>query len=267
MGQEIIGKRDASNRAGCQQSDSSGDLFDELRARSRLADVGARTIALGHELRQPLFAISLANENLRLMLESPDTPRHLMQRAVERTAEQVQRAQALIDMALKSQADAPPVPETTDLVLAMRNACRFLDDMFDRAGILIEPLHADLSARVRMSRIEAEQIFVNVLRNAIDSIQSRRKQGWSGAGRIVIEFEMDRTIVRCLITDNGAGLSEGVAQTGFRPLYTTKAAEGTGIGLFICEQILSIAGGSIRLRPGASQGAQVEVRLPLRPEG
>jgi len=263
MGQELMGKRGGDKRAAGGEPDNVPEVFDAIRARARLAQVGARTIALGHELRQPLFTIALANENLRLMLEAPETPRHLMQRAVERITEQLQRTQTLIDMAVQNSHAVRVDQGSSDLVMAMRSACRLLDEVFEISGVLVEPLHADLSARVAMGRMEAEQVFVNVLRNAVDSIQSRRKQGWSGTARIVIEFDLDRTGVRCLVSDNGAGLCEGMAQAGFRPLCTSKAAEGTGIGLFICEQMLAIAGGSIRLLPGRTEGAEVEIRLPL----
>jgi C4-dicarboxylate-specific signal transduction histidine kinase len=190
-----------------------------------------------------------------------------MLRAIDRIAEQLQRSQTLIDMAVKSVPETRPEHCATDLVMAMRSSCRLLDELFENSGVLIEPLHADLSARVALGRIEAEQVFVNVMRNAIDSIQSRRKQGWTGTGRVVIEFDVDRTGVRCVIADNGAGLCASMTEAGFRPLHTTKAAEGTGIGLFICEKMLSAAGGSIRLLPGLTEGAEVEIRLPLLDEG
>jgi len=234
-----------------------------LAERARMADLGERALTLAHELRQPLFTISMANESLRLMLDRPDTTRSRLQTTASRIAEQVMRAQAIIKRTLGQAAEDKIVPRHTDVMEAAASAVEFLEALFQRADIAVERDAAGLSAGVALGRVEMEQVFVNVLRNAADSIQSRRAGGWDGEGRITIRLEgKSGDQVRCVVTDNGAGLSADLERLAFEPFFTTKAQEGTGLGLHICRQIMEKAQGGIRLVANPGHGARVEICLP-----
>ncbi|MFK4874450.1 sensor histidine kinase [Novosphingobium sp. ZW T3_23] len=232
-----------------------------LAERARMADLGERALTLAHELRQPLFTISMANESLRLMLDRPDTTRSRLQTTASRIAEQVLRAQAIIKRTLGQAADEKIVARHTDVMEAAASAVEFLEALFERADIVVERDAAGLSACVALGRVELEQVFVNLLRNAADSIQSRRVAGWDGEGRIAITLEGKPGQIRCVVTDNGAGLSADLERLAFEPFFTTKAQDGTGLGLHICRQIVEKARGSIRLIANPGHGARVEISL------
>lgn len=250
----------ASAKRGVEAAARTSEV---LSARARLADLGARASAIGHELRQPLFTISMANENLRLMLEAPALSKGQMQQAIERIAEQVQRAQTIITQMLDQASGTRAATAKTEPIQAMDNAIRFLEGLFDTAGVQIERRRLGARAPVPLDGIQMEQIFVNVLRNAVDSIRLRQRGGWSGEGQILIGFQTAEGFLRCIVSDNGAGLEEGVSRSVFRPFVTTKSNEGTGLGLYVCQQILAAVGGTIQLRPGRSEGAEIEIRLPI----
>ena len=242
------------------------DVLDQLEARcsdAYLADLDSQA-GLGHELRQPLFTISMASENLRLMLESPQISKRQMIGAIDRITEQVGRAQTIIANVIARATGARRLG-TTDPGRALDNAIRFLEPLFDMTGIALKRCPFADTASVALDQVQMEQVFVNVLRNAVDSISARRRQGWDECGGIVARFASDDRGLRCVISDNGAGLAKGVSQTQFRPFVTTKASEGTGLGLYICERILLHIGGSIVLRPGQTEGAEVDIHLPLAP--
>lgn len=239
------------------------DLLDTIAAKSRLEDLGEKASVLGHELRQPLFTIAMANENLRLMLGAPKQLQSLLFQAIDRIDTQVQRAQTIIALTLGYATGSDASSEHSDVGQALRRACDFLAPLFETADIRIE-IDTRMSGTAALSGVQQEQVFVNVLRNAVDSIQARRQEEWSGEGSIVATLQTDGDYWRCLVSDNGAGLAPDVPERKFRPFFTTKSDQGTGLGLYVCEQLVTIAGGSIRLLPGEREGAMVEILLPRR---
>lgn len=241
-------------------------LLRSAAGKTRLAELGQLSCTIAHELRQPLFTISMASENLRLMLDAEGSDRERMQQSVRRIADQVQRAQTIIDQTLAYATGVDTVPDVADLGEAATNAIDFLAGLIEASNVEIKADWSIAPAFVGVSRIEMEQVFVNLVRNAVDSIEDRRRAGWRGRGRIVLTIERLDANVRCIITDNGAGLTPQLSEAAFQPFFTTKAQNGTGLGLHICRQILAKAGGVIRLVPGPVEGARVEFRMHLMPE-
>ena len=264
MRQDVLKVLDAHILKGCEDFDRAQRRQTNTPTNDQLAAVGAQAMAIAHELRQPLFTIALANENLRKMIEAPDLPRDAMRKAVARIEEQVQRAQEIVIEALDCAASKQRPSGASNLVQAMQNAICFLEPYLAMSGVVVEQRPGVALAPVPISRVRVEQIFVNVLCNAVESIQSRRSQGWVGEGRIAIAIEYSGADIVCIVSDNGAGLQSGVADAAFKPFFTTKSTEGTGLGLCICQTILEAARGDISLSPGKDEGAVVTIRLPLR---
>jgi len=246
--------------------DDARRLFDNIAARSRLADLGEQSSALAHELRQPLFSISVANENLGLMLGRPDVTPAQLEKSIARIAEQVRRAQVIIDRTLAYASGNGPGAVRADVALAANNAVEFLTPLFDAADIEIDIRGSRAPAPVGLCQVETEQVFVNILRNAAESIEMRRETGWVGSGRITIDTGLDDGDggqVICAIADNGAGIAGEAASSVFQPFFTTKPRIGTGLGLHICRRVLDKVGGTVDLVPGENEGVRVEIVLPL----
>ena len=104
-------------------------------------------------------------------------------------------------------------------------------------------------------RIQIEQVFSSLLRNACEALDGRAER------RIVIEAteQGDEIVVR--IEDNGPGLSAEALERLFEPLFTTKAT-GLGLGLAICKTIVDAHGGRIWAETGKAGGAALHVALP-----
>jgi two-component system C4-dicarboxylate transport sensor histidine kinase DctB/two-component system sensor histidine kinase TtrS len=260
-------KRDRIRRLIDQLSpgEPASRLLRSAAGRSRLAELGQLSCTIAHELRQPLFTIAMASENLRLMIESEAGDPERMHQSVMRIAEQVQRAQTIIDQTLAYASGEDTNATGADLSEAAANAIRFLKDLLEASDVEVKADWAS-PVMVGVSRLEMEQVFVNLLRNAVESVEQRRREGWQGRGKIVLTLERVGGTVRCIITDNGAGLTSKMSDAVFEPFFTTKPREGTGLGLHICRQIVSKAKGVIRLLPGRVEGARVEIRLDIQPE-
>ncbi|MFB2923314.1 ATP-binding protein [Aerosakkonema sp. BLCC-F2] len=125
---------------------------------------------------------------------------------------------------------------------------------------------------------QMNQVFVNILTNAIDSLKSRfandalkepNNKNYSVQNpQICIRTEVtDSDYVKITIADNGAGMSEDVLSKIFDPFFTTKpVGSGTGLGLSICYQIVvEKHGGKLSCISAPGEGAEFAIALPIKP--
>lgn len=227
-----------------------------------------KALTIAHELRQPLFAISVAAERLRLMLAGDERQGAATESALARIATQAERAQIIISRTLSDSAalegwhDGRPA----DLAAAARNSIEFLEEMAASANTSIHLRDGGRPAYVDIQEVALEQVFVNVLRNGIEAIQARREQGWVGTGSITVDIACDGQIARGIVCDNGAGLAEQAAASSARSggsAFSSRRKRGFGLGLSICRDILGPIDGAVRLRPRGQAGTVAEITVPL----
>lgn len=110
---------------------------------------------------------------------------------------------------------------------------------------------------------ELNQVFLNVLVNAAQAIQSEKRKD---RGLIRIETsEEDRQII-IKIADDGPGIPDEIRSRIFDPFFTTKeAGKGTGLGLSITHGIIEKHRGSIRVIPGPGKGTVFCITIPITP--
>jgi PAS domain S-box-containing protein len=103
------------------------------------------------------------------------------------------------------------------------------------------------------------QVFMNILTNAAQAITG---EGWI---EVIIEPIDDSKAVRVAISDSGPGIRPEVMAKITDPFFTTKdVGEGTGLGLWISENIVRAHGGTLEWRNPSDGGAQFVVILPVR---
>lgn len=235
-----------------------------LRHNARLIDLGAMASAICHELKQPLFTIALANASLqRLLAQEAPASRQYAQERTTAIATQVSRAREIIDRI----ANYGRVTMNGITVITPREA-------FDAALGLLAPTAVGQDVRVSAtqtgecgisaSRVALEQVMVNALQNSFDAIAEARGRGGRPAAGL-IEFEAheenDNVVVR--LSDDGIGIEDAAATLLFEPFFTTKAEKGgSGLGLFVMNQIVMEANGHIELRSRQPYGAILEMTFP-----
>jgi len=104
---------------------------------------------------------------------------------------------------------------------------------------------------------QISEVFNNVFINAFQAIDGN-------SGKIFVEGELDETgYILIKIKDNGAGMDEENLKQVFEPFYTSKS-KGTGLGLTICKELISLHGGDILIHSKRSKGTTVTVKLPYK---
>lgn len=136
-------------------------------------------------------------------------------------------------------ADVVKIPEPNlverNLNEVVINCVRFMEGMCEEQGIT---LHWACDAEVRKVNLDEslfEQVLVNILKNAVESIVSRRQSGNDAPGEIWVRTQAPTEVE---IADNGAGISPETESKLFSPFFSTKP-NGQGIGLVFIREVLT----------------------------
>src|SRR5262249_19075349 len=103
-----------------------------------------------------------------------------------------------------------------------------------------------------------EQVFVNLLTNAAQALP----EGDAEHHQVALSAREDPEFVYVSVRDTGAGMSEEIKRRIFDPFFTTKpAGVGTGLGLPICQGIVTAHGGSLDVTTAPGEGSTFTVKL------
>lgn len=228
-----------------------------LRA-EKLAVAGRLAASVAHEINNPLEAVS----NLLFLITLTDTTEAAKEHA--RVAlEQLMRVSLITQQTLKfhRQSGAPTTARLSEVVEAVR---ALFHARLTANGIALE-VRLKGENDVTCMPSEAQQIFANLLANAIEAMPK--------GGRLVIRLRpsrdwRDRTTpgMRVTFADSGMGVDRATIRQMFEPFFTTKAETGTGLGLWVVAQLVERHRGQVRVyssqRAGGS-GTVFSVFLPL----
>jgi PAS domain S-box-containing protein len=205
---------------------------------------------LGRQLVELIaeFDLAYVRDNLGKILQST---RH----GVKRVADIVQslRGFARLDRATVDQANIHE---------ALKAALEMLRDRLNSQQITVEEHLHELPA-VSGSPAQLNQVFLNLLVNAVQAIESTRRAD----GRIAITTAEEEGEIVVELADNGCGIPDDVLPQIFDPFFTTKAVgDGTGLGLSITHSIIQDHGGRLQIESIPGEGTNVRVILPaVRP--
>ena len=108
---------------------------------------------------------------------------------------------------------------------------------------------------------ELQQVFVNLLKNAVDAVLDRH--GNLG-GRVGLTVRIEDDVVVAEVADDGSGIPSDKVPLVFDPFYTTKPpGQGTGLGLNVVYRIVTKHRGDIKVQSVLGEGTRFTLRLPV----
>ncbi|MDQ8186013.1 chemotaxis protein CheB [Pelagicoccus sp. SDUM812002] len=236
------------------------DLESSLgRAIEELQETDARKneflSILGHELRNPLAALSYGLSFLENADGSTEEVLGLMRHSVTSMAKLLDD---LLDLRRVTK-DSVLIEKTPlDLSSVLKNVIRSTKGRFDEKH---QKLKVDLAEGLCLEadQVRLEQVFSNLMVNASKFTPT--------GGFISLRSERVANEILVEVTDDGAGLLPEDLEKVFDPFYQVKnegsANSGLGIGLALCNKLVTLHGGSIQAHSeGKKKGATFEVRLP-----
>jgi len=231
----------------------------ELARIMRTTTVGELAASIAHEVNQPLAAI-VTNGNACLRWLSAKPPNlHEAKSALERivrdanrAAEVIARIRTFLERGSRQRIDVDVNQVISEVIAMVQSEFR------TKAVSLIRP-PADLLPLARADRVQLEQVILNLMVDAIDSMRLVTDRAR------VLEIEAARHgehMLRISVRDSGVGLDPEERDKIFQAFYTTKP-DGLGMGLAISRSIVEAHGGRLWVTPNSGPGATFHLTLPL----
>jgi len=242
-------------------------LRSRLITSGRLAAVGQLAAGIAHEINNPIAYVQSDLNMLREHWQSlaSDLGKEVddanVTRILEEGAELIEESYEGLDRVSGIVRDVGGFSPNARIQWEEADVNRLLDasvrvthpQLRDHAAV---ERHFEAGLRVRCVPQELMQVFLNLLLNAAQAMES--------AGTIRLYTKRDGDFVAISVVDDGRGMSAQTAEQVFRPFFTTKAVgEGTGLGLSISRQIIEKHGGSIELETASGSGTAFRIRLPI----
>jgi signal transduction histidine kinase/HAMP domain-containing protein len=233
---------------------------EALRKTEKLAATGRLAASISHEINNPLEAITNLLFLLRnfCQLEDPALNYVVMAEHEARRISEITQ-QTLRFYRQPTQPARANVGELLDSVISLyQGRLKSFNIQVERK---FDP-NVDLFCFAG----ELRQVFANLIGNAIDAssdggrllVRARRSRSWKNS---------EQTGIRFAVADTGTGMEPAVLERIFEAFFTTKSVTGTGLGLWVSQEIVEKHGGLIHVRSrtaalGAQSGTVFELFIP-----
>jgi signal transduction histidine kinase len=235
----------------------SNARMTELARANRISTAGELAAAIAHDLGQPLAAIDANVDSVALLLQA-DPPR--VDEALAALADVRRDDQRAVDVIARLRSlfrNAEPHPDTLWLDRLVGDVVGMASGAAGRKGVQIETDLDPRPMRVRADAVQLQQVFINLLINALDAIP----EGAAQRKVVVSARRLAAGGIRLGVADSGTGIAESERARVLEPFYTTKA-NGTGVGLAIVRRIVESHGAQVEISRSRLGGAELSFVLP-----
>lgn len=231
----------------------------DLAEAAQRMTMGEFAATIAHELNQPLMAIVTSAETSLLRLQKDPPEIDAARRAAERVVRNGHRASDVIKSVRALLQNSAVEFEEFDVNGAIRDVIELTRPRLSREGIAVELDIPDGVTLFVGSRVQLQQVMINLILNAIDAmsdITDRKRQVWLGVR------ERQGCDITIAVEDSGTGVDAADLDRIFDAFFTTKA-KGMGMGLAICRTIVEMHGGRLWASPRQPHGSTFQINLPV----
>jgi signal transduction histidine kinase len=230
----------------------------EREARLTTGDVVSASIA--HEIKQPLSAI-IASANAGLnWLDRVEPDLNEVRRVLRRVVTSGHHADVVVDNIRAHFKKSTGIRTSVDINDVIQDALAVVRDKLQIHRIAVRADPNRPLPRIRGEQIQLQQVLLNLITNAIDSMATK-----NGERVLSIRSEVHRSgCVMVSVEDTGKGLEPSAMDRIFNPTFTTKA-HGMGIGLSICRSIIEEHEGKLWVTADKGRGAVFQFTVPVNP--
>ncbi|MGK2943402.1 MAG: ATP-binding protein [Desulfuromonadales bacterium] len=226
-------------------------LLDQTIQNEKLAEVGRLTAGIAHEINNPLSTVAYATELLKR--EKPLS--NFQEEMLEKIEMEVERLKTLTSGLLSFSSNRETKNRVVNLNDLISDVLRLLRFELQRKSVQLDTEFSVIPV-ITVDPNKIKQVIINLVMNAVHAMQ--------GQGRIVLRTLLcPDGMLELQVKDNGPGIAPELQKQVFAPFFTTKTeGEGTGLGLYICQNIINGHGGSISLESQPGEGTTFRIRLP-----
>jgi PAS domain S-box-containing protein len=228
-----------------------------LIIQDKMASLGRVAAGIAHEIRNPLSGINIYIDTLEKMIE-----RQAAIEKIKTVFEPIQSASAKIESVIRRVMDfakpAEPTFVPTDIRKPIEEALVLAAASLRKEEISVETIFQDDLPQCEVDPHQFEEIILNFINNASDALKNAPGEKKL---RIAADVEGDLMVLR--FSDSGPGVAIHMREEIFEPFFTTKP-DSTGIGLSLCQRIITDHGGNLHVETSALGGAEFIIKIPLK---
>jgi signal transduction histidine kinase len=237
-------------------------LRDRAYRAERLAELGALTAGLAHEIKNPLSTVQL---NLQLLREdlSPrdlgDVLHHRLTSRLGTVQRETSRLREILDDFLRYAGRIEIEPRPVDLHLMLEELVDFFAPQAQLQKVQLRvkpPEDSQAPLKVQLDERLIKQAVLNLMINALQAMPER-------GGEVILAARRDGSRVKIEVTDTGNGIPPDALAQIFDAYYSTKKG-GTGLGLAITKRIAEEHGGRVYASSEVGKGSLFTIEVPAR---
>jgi len=257
-----IGKLAAEEKQARRRAE---ELLAELQNTTRILEhaqkmalIGRLTAGIAHEINNPVAVILTRIE--RMLLEAVERPAsNPLQRDLESLQTHAQRIAGVVQKLLTYSRSDSSAFTGLDINEVIQQSIPLIEHRLEPRQLTLNLNLLRHLPRIYGSSNRLEEVFVNLLSNAIDAS--------SQGGQIYIVSTISggqQKELQVFVSDAGEGIPQENLDRIFEPFFTTKPpGQGTGLGLYVAYQILKDHGASISVDSQAGKGTTITISFPL----
>jgi two-component system, NtrC family, sensor kinase len=231
------------------------DAQRQIYQADRLASIGRLSAGVAHELNNPMTGI-LTFSSMLLGNKGLDAGARADLEVIVR---ETKRCREIVKSLLDFSRQTPTSKSPLDLNEVILQALKILENQFALGSVALMRNLSEGIPKVSGDAGRLEQVFINLLVNAIDAIGEKGGEITLATGA---KTQGGQTWVEATVRDNGAGISQKDLAKIFEPFFSTKGLKGTGLGLSVVWGIIEQHGGKILVESEPGKGTAFAVLLP-----
>jgi len=225
-----------------------------LERADRLSSLGLLAAGVAHEVNNPLQGMLSHVDNARHALPAGSPAK----RSLDMVERGIQSIASLVQQLMWLGTNKPSLGETCRFMEAAVFVRDLLDRQMQKANVHIEIHTREADQSVSIPRKDLVQVLLNLLMNARDAMPA--------GGTVSLGCTCEGAQAAIRISDTGTGIAPEQMTRIFTPFYTTKGANGTGLGLTVADSLIRASHGRIEVESVLGQGTLFTLYLPLAQE-
>lgn len=238
-----------------QLSIAFNDMASELENSEQIKNDFISSVS--HELRTPLTAIKGWSETLALGYD-PETFSKGMKVIAGETGRLERMVEELLDFSRIQSGRFSLQITTIDVIAELEDALLIYIDKAKKENVSVSYNEPQFTCAVMGDKNRLRQVFINIIDNALKYTEG------GGTIEVLVEKTADSAVIT--VSDTGAGIDPGDLPKVKQKFYKANATKhGSGIGLAVADEIVSMHGGTLELESELGVGTSVVITLPLAP--
>jgi PAS domain S-box-containing protein len=237
----------------------STDITPIRQLQSQLESIGLLIGSVSHGIKGLLNGLDGGMYLVNTGMKKGDQPR--IQKGWEMVERNVNRIRSQVLNILYYTKERQPGYETVSAIDLAKDICKRREAKAVEINVKFECELDENAGDFEVDQAAIRSLLVNLLENALDACRVDKKKS-----EHVVTFRMNGTSdhVQFEISDNGIGMDQETREKAFSLFFSSKGAKGTGLGLFISNNIIKAHGGRIEFESKLDQGTRFEIMVPRK---